>query len=354
MKKAGSFEFIRILVAILISLLLGFLLTLLLSKDPIHAYKYFLFGPLSKTRRIIEFINNSVPLIFTGLAVSIVFKAEQFNIGAEGQLFVGAVAGTAVAIWFPHIQVLHLILVFVIAMIAGMLWASVPGILKSKLNASELVSSLMMNYVAFYMGLYFVNYYLRDKNAGFLVSYKFPKTAWLPYLYRRYHLHYGIIIALVFVVIVWYLLYRTKIGYEIRMIGYNLKFSEAGGIDVPKTIFSAQVLSGAVAGIAGAVEVSGLYHRFLWQNLPGYGFDGIIVALLARNNPLGVPFAALFLGYLRTGARIMERQSDMSAEMVTVLQALVILLVTAQAFLATWKQKMIEKATREEEAKENA
>lgn len=353
MKKTASFEFIRILVAISLSLALGFILTLILSEDPINAYRYFLFGPLSKTRRIIEFINNSVPLIFTGLAVSIVFKAKQFNIGAEGQLFIGAVAGTAVAIFFPAIPILHLLIIFGVAMLAGMAWAYVPGILKSKLNASELVSSLMMNYVAFYLGLYFINYYLRDKNAGFLVSYKFPKSAWLPYIYRRYHFHYGIIIALIFVVLVWYILYRTKIGYEIRMIGYNLKFSEAGGIDVPKTILYAQVISGAVAGIAGAIEVTGLYHRFLWQSLPGYGFDGIIVALLARNNPIGVPLAAFFLGYLRTGARIMERQSDMSAEMVTVLQALVILLVTAQAFLATWKQKMIERASRMEEEKKH-
>lgn len=349
MKKMNYFEFVRILIAIIISLALGFIVTLLVSKDPINAYKYFLFGPLSRTRRIIEFINTSVPLIFTGLAVSIVFKAEQFNIGAEGQFFMGAVAGTAVALLFPHMVIIHIIFVFIAAMLAGMAWAYVPGVLKARLNASELVSSLMMNYIAFYMGLYVINYYLRDKNAGYLVSYKFPKTTWLPYLYKRYSLHYGIIIAIAFVFLVWYLMYKTRIGYEIRMLGYNLKFAEAGGIDVPRVILNAQVISGGVAGIAGAVEVTGRYHRFLWQALPGYGFDGIIVALLARNNPLGVPFAALFLGYLRTGARIMERQSDMSAEMVTVLQALVILLVTAQAFLSTWKQKMVERASREEE-----
>jgi len=349
--KMVLFEIVRTVLTIAIALLLGYLILIFATDDPNAAFKWFIYGPISRFRRFVELLNRATPLIFTGLAVSIVFQAEIFNIGAEGQLFFGAVAATFAALYFPQIPFLHVIIVLIFAMAAGGLWAAVPAYMKAKWNASELVSSLMMNYVALYLGLYIINYHMRDVNAGFLVSYKFPKTAWLPRLMRRYNLYPGIFIALGFAILVWFFLYRTKYGYELRMVGKNKEFARFSGIKVENVIIYSQIISGMVAGLAGAVEIMGLYKRFVWQMAPGYGFDGIIVALLARNNPLAVIPAAFLVAYMRTGALIMGRMTGIAPEIVTMLQAIIILLITAEAFLSFWKKRIVEKAAMEQEEK---
>ncbi len=338
------FETVRTTLTILIALLIGYVILLFATDKANEAFKWFLLGPLSTKRRIVELLNRTTPLIFTGLAVSVVFQAEIFNIGAEGQLFFGAVAATFAALYFPHIKFLQIILVMLFAMAAGGAWAAVPAYMKAKWNASELVSSLMMNYVAFFFGLYLVNYHMRDVNAGALVSYRFPRTAWLPRMLRRYNLHPGILIAIGFALLVWFFLYRTKYGYELRMVGKNKEFARFSGIKVENVVIYSQIISGMIAGLAGAIELMGLYKRFVWQMTPGYGFDGIIVALLARNNPLMVIPAALFISYLRTGSYVMGRMTGIAPEIVVMLQAIMILLITAEAFLAFWKRRMIEKS----------
>ena len=348
-RKLVMFEIVRTALTIIIALLIGYLILVFATDKAGEAFKWFLYGPISRTRRIVELLNRTTPLIFTGLAVSVVFQAEIFNIGAEGQLFFGAVATTFAALYFPQVPFLHIILVMIFAMLAGGLWASVPAYMKAKWNASELVSSLMMNYVAFFLGLYLVNYHMRDVNAGYLVSYKFPRTAWLPRLLRRYNLHPGIFIAVGFAVLVWFFLYRTKYGYELRMVGRNKEFARFSGIRVENVVVYSQIISGMIAGLAGAVELMGLYKRFVWQMTPGYGFDGIIVALLARNNPLAVIPAAFLVGYMRTGSYIMGRMTGIAPEIVMMLQAIIILLITAEAFLGFWKRRIIEKTAMERE-----
>ncbi|HDM70860.1 MAG: ABC transporter permease [Thermotoga sp.] len=343
-RKLLLLETFRTLVTIVIALLIGYIILFFSTDEPLNAFKWFLVGPVSKTRRFVEFLNQTTPLIFTGLAVSIVFQAEIFNIGAEGQMFMGAVGATFAALHFPSVPFLHPILVMIFAMFVGGLWASVPAVMKAKWRASELVSSLMMNYIAFFLGLYIVNYYMRDLRAGYLVSYKYPKTAWLPKLIHiRYNLHIGIAIALGFAILTWFFLYRTKYGYEIRMTGFNRGFAIFSGIKVENVEMYSQIISGMIAGLAGSIEMMGLYRRFVWQVSPGYGFDGIIVALLARNNPLGVIPAALLVGYMRTGAYIMGRLSGVAPEIVKMLQSMIILLITAEAFLGFMRRKIIEK-----------
>ncbi|HCZ06283.1 MAG: ral nucleoside transport system permease protein [Thermotogota bacterium] len=341
MRRFSAYEWVRTAVTIGIALALGYLVLVFTVDDPNGAFKWFLWGPLSRMRRIVELIDYTIPLIFAGLAVSIVFQAEIFNIGAEGQLFMGAVGATFAALYFPQIPVIHVILVAAFAMLVGGAWASIPAYMKAKWNASELVSSLMMNYVAFFLGLYFINYHMRDLKAGYLVSYKFPETAWLPRILKRYNLHAGVFIAVGFVFLVWFFLYRTRFGYEIRMMGFNKNFAMFSGIKVNNVVLYAQIVSGMVAGLAGAVELMGLYKRFVWQVSPGYGFDGIIVALLARNNPLLVLPAAFLVGYFRTGAYVMSRMTGIAPEIVTTLQAVIILLITAEAFLEFWKRRKI-------------
>ncbi|MCI2425991.1 ABC transporter permease [Candidatus Acetothermia bacterium] len=343
MYRVNLFQLLQVVSAILIALIIGLIIIFVVSEEPFRAAYYLLFGPLTRIHRSIEWIHMTIPIIFTGLAVSLVFQAKQFNIGAEGQFLVGAAGATFVALHFPPIGGLHILIIALAAMAGGTLWGAVPGLLKARFAANELVSSLMMNFIGFFLALYLVNHYFRDVQAGFMVSYRFPLTAWLPDLTIRPRLHSGIILAVIAVGLIWYFLYRTKWGYEIRMVGMNLKFAEFGGINVQRVVFYVQALSGGVAGLAGAVELMGVHHRFLWTSMPGLGFDGIIVAILARNHPLGLLFAALFIGYLRTAARLMERRTDVAAEVTIIMQAVVILLVTAEAFLQHWQRRRKER-----------
>jgi len=369
MKSDKRFTLFRIAISVGIALLIGYVIVFISSipsgdmewikkmKEAFdganEAYKYFLTGALVKWRAsgasfnqsgFIQWINEAVPIIITGLAVAIVFTAKQFNIGAEGQMFLGAAIATAVAIYFPGIPFVSTVIVILTAMFVGAGFAAIPGYMKARLKASELVTSLMLNYVAFFMGLFIIKTFLRDTQAGSLVSLAFQKQTMLPLLNERYQWHIGIFFALGLTVLVWFIMKKTTWGYKVKMIGDNIKFAEYSGINSSKMIFQVQVVSGAVAGTAGIIELLGYHGRFLWLYSPGYGWDGIIIATLARNNPLFVPLAALFLSYIRVGAKIMGRYTSIAPEIVAILQAVIILLVTAEAFLAKWKQKSINKA----------
>lgn len=375
--RIDFFQLYRTAIAIGIALLLGYIIILLskfpsgssadaIAKEAVsfferfriafdkanEAFKWFLLGPLIRwrgtaiefnDRGVIQWLNESVPIIITGLAVSMVFSARQFNVGAEGQLFIGAVAATFAAVYFPPIPILHPIVVILVAMATGAAWAVVPAVMKAKLNASELVTSLMMNYIAFFMGLFIIKTFIRDTTAGSLVSLLFAPTAALPLLNERYRLHIGILIAVAVCIFVWWLLKRTTWGYQVRLIGDNIHFAQYSGIPTQSVVFQVQVASGAIAGMAGTLEMIGFHGRFLWLFSPGYGWDGVIIATLARNNPLFVLVAALFFSYIRVGAKIMGRNTDIAPEIVAILQAAIILLVTAEAFLSQLKQRSVEK-----------
>ena len=205
----------------------------------------------------------------------------------------------------------------------------------------------MLNYIFLRLGLYLINYHYRDINAGAMVSWPLKESSWLPQFLPPTRIHWGIAVAVLALVFTFLFLYRSRWGYALRMTGLNLKFAGYAGISTGAVIIYSQSISGAIAGLGGASEMLGIYHRFQWLGLPGYGFDGIIVAILARNNPLAVPLGALFLAYLRTGADIMARMTDVTAEMIAVIQAIIILLVTAQAFLSGWHQKIVVKEAKQ-------
>lgn len=343
MRKEAIFEIIRTLVAISVALLLALIIVVSVSKEPGLALSKFLTGPISSTRHFGNVIEMMIPLTFTSLAVCVMFQAKQFNLGAAGSFFIGAVAATIVGIYFKLPAGIHPLAAILAGGIIGGLASSIPALLKSKWNASELVSSLMLNYILFFLGLYIVNFYLRDINAGAMVSHKLTTTALLPNLIPKTRIHFGLIIALIMVVFTYYFMYRTKWGYALRITGQNIKFAEYSGINTISVILYSQIIGGIIAGIGGATELLGMYTRFQWQSLPGYGWDGVIVAILARNNPLFVPLAAFFLAYLRIGADIMARMTDVQSEVVTLIQGIMIMLIAAERFLSTWRHKIIVK-----------
>ncbi|MEW6522908.1 MAG: ABC transporter permease [Bacillota bacterium] len=349
MRRQVLFEVARTFLAITLALLLGFIITCLVSSEPVYAFRTFILGPFTSVLRFSSFIETVIPLIFTGLAVSMVFQASQFNIGAEGQFFLGGVAATMVGVALNLPPVIHALVALAGGAVAGGLGGYIPGVLKARWGTSELVSSLMLNYVFFRLGIYVINYHFRDPVAGAMVSHPLRQTSWLQQFLPPTRLHWGVLVAAMAVLFSFLFLYRTRWGYALRMTGLNRSFAGYSGINTASVIIYAQVVGGALAGLGGASELLGIHRRFLWQTMPGYGFDGIIIAILARNNPLLVPVAALFLGYLRTGADIMARMTDITSEMVMVIQAIMILLITAQAFLGHIKHRMVVR-----EAKEHA
>lgn len=334
------FTLIRTIIAVLIGIIIAVFLIYLVSKDPGFSLKSFLLGPVLTRSRFSNLIESASPIIFCGLAIAVAFQARQFNVGAEGSLYLGAAVGTAVAV-STHLPIyLHIPLVLLAAAVVGGLWGAIPGVLKAKWKASELVSSLMLNYVAYFLGLYLINYHFRDKAAGYLVSYQLPATAWLAQVIPGTRAHWGILLSLVCAVAVFWYLYHTKSGYEVRMIGHNEKFARFGGINVFKVIILCQVIMGFIAGMGGMTEVMGIHRRFNWQTSPLYGWDGVMVAIIGRNHPLLIIAASLFLSYLRVGGQVLNLMSDVPAEMVSVIQSAIILLITAEAFLSQWRYRI--------------
>lgn len=347
------FNLIRTIIAVLIGIVISVFLIYLVSKDPGFSLQQFLLGPILSRSRFFNVIETASPIILCGLAIAVAFQARQFNVGAEGALYLAAAVGTAFAVSTRMPAFLHIPLVLLVAAGVGAMWGMIPGILKAKWKASELVASLMLNYVAYYLGLYLINFHFRDKKAGYLASYQLPQTAWLAQFIPDTRMHWGILISLAMAVLVYLFLYHTTSGYEIRMTGFNEHFARFGGINVFKVVVLSQLILGLLAGIGGMTEVMGIHRRFLWQSLghPGYGWDGVVVAIIGRNHPLLIIAASFFLAYLRVGGQVLNLMSDVPAEMVTVIQSIIILLITAEAFLSQWRYRiMVRQAERQEAA----
>lgn len=329
--------------AILIALVLAFILIFAVSADPGAAIYQFLIGPFSSTRQIGNILTTAATISFTGVAVCIMFQASMFNMAAESANFIGAMAAAIIATSLKLPPVLSLLAPMLAGIIVGGIIGFIPGILRAKLNANEMVSSLMLNYALLYFGLYILKKYFIDKSAGQVATAKLPAGSRLSNLIPKTGVHSGVLIVIVVVVLAYIYVYKTRSGHNLRVYGQNADFARYTGIGIGSVIVSSQVLGGAIAGFGGAIEVMGMYQRFQWTALPGYGWDGIIIAILARNKPQFVPLASLFIAYLRTGANCMNTYADVPKELITVIQAIMMILVTAAALTGSMKQKMAEK-----------
>ncbi|MEK4262593.1 ABC transporter permease [Paenibacillus sp. FSL R7-0163] len=347
MFKVKYFEYIRTSAVIVIALAIAFLIISLVSNQPVKTIGIFLLEPLSSKGHIGNVIEMAIPLMFTGLAVSLLFRANMFNLGAEGIFYFSGVVTSVLAIHLTLDGWLHPMVAIAAGSIVGALLSAIPGILKAKWNANELVTSLMFNNILFGVGLYLLNYHLRDAKAFANVSYKFEKTALLSKMVSGTRIHIGLIIVIVLIIAAHLFLYKTKWGYELRMTGINRDFARYSGMKTAKVIILVHLIAGFIAGMGGSVEVLGMYNRFQWTSLPGYGLDGALVAMLAKNNPLSVIGSALFLAYIRIGADMMARLSDVPSEMISIIQAIIILLISAEQFLKFWKNRMLLKEAKE-------
>ena len=288
-------------------------------------------------------METAVPLIFSGLAMAIMFRANLFNLGGEGIFFIAGITGSIAAIWPQLPPIVFPIVCIMAGALTGILVMLIPGVLKAKYGASEMVTSLMMNNILLGVGLYLLNNMMRDPQVASLVSYQYRSNALLGNIIPGTRVHVGFLIALACAFAAYVFLFKSKWGYEIRMVGNNGRFASYSGINVTKVIIIVHVVAGAIAGMGGIIECLGMHRRFEWTALPGYGFDGAMIAMLAGNHPIGVIGAAFFVSYLRVGADLVNRASDVPTEMIAILQSIIILLISAERFLHKYKQNWIEK-----------
>ena len=333
------FDLLRLFVAVGIALLITTVIIFMVSENPMKALGTLLTGPISSKRYFFNVLEMMVPLMFTGLSISLVFKSGNFSMITDASFYIGAVIASAVAIMIPLPSGIHPMVAIVIAGFIGGIIGSIPAWCKVKYKANELVTSLMLNYVFFYTGLYIVNKFLIDRQASNFASLKFLNTASLSNIVEGTRLHSGFIIAILTCILLFIFLTRTKWGYEIRIVGSNQEFARYSGINTKKVILYTSFISGFVAAMGGAIEKLGMYRRFQWSMAPSYAWDGVIISILSSNNPIFVPVAAFFLSYIRVGADIMARQTDVQNEIVSLIQGVIILLVTAERFLYFIKQR---------------
>lgn len=363
-KRSLRFSLARGALAIGIALLVAFLLILVSSEGATFGAKFtaalealetMLVRPFIRsngaisTKNITDILASTVPIIFTGLATCVMFSANQFNLGSEGGIMLGAFVTGLVAIYAPlPAGVLPFVAILAGAVATGLIML-IPAVLKAKLGVSEMVNSLMMNYIIQYMILFLINGYLKDTSKGQLQTQNYQAAASLPELVSNgSKLSWGFVIALIVTVLIWFFMYRTKWGYSIRMIGINQDFSKYSGMNVAAIIIIAQVIGGLLAGMGGGIEQLGRYTCYDWMALPGYGWTGVTVAILAGNNPAYVPLAAFFMAYLDKGCSLMSTYYPIPAQLIDIIQAVVFLFFAAEQFLSRYRQKLVVQSAEEE------
>lgn len=328
--KTAQREVGRAVGAVVIALVVTFIIVLLTSKAPFEAFEQLLTAPISKVRTIGLWIDDVAKLTVTGLAFSLVFQARQFALGVQGQVYVGALAATYVALSPLGETWAAIPLGVLAAMLAGAFYGFLPGIAKAKLGANEIVSSLMLNYIAIELCNFLVRVSLPKPQPGVLSTNKFPEIAQFPALIERTRIDLGLIFAIVAVLVIWFALYRTSWGLKLRLVGHNARFAEYSGIRSTFIMVSAMTAAGALGGLLGSMFVQGQTYGMLTVMFEGnLAFEGILVAIVARSRPLAVPIVALFYGYLRQGAQLMNIRTDVPAEVIGVVTAIIILLVSS-------------------------
>ena len=313
--------------------------------DPVAGYIALWNGIFGDMYSIGETIRQISPYILAGLAVAFVFRSGLFNIGVEGQLIVGWFAAAYVGMAFELPIFIHLPLALIAAAVAGALWGLIPGILKATLHVHEVIVTIMMNYIA----LHTVNALIKAVSEGGYKTEKIHQTAslrseFLSNLTDFSTLHYGIFVALAMVAVMWFILEKTKTGYELKSVGFNDHASQYAGMNVKKNIILSMVVSGAFAGLGGAMEALGTFGNIVTRSaFTGIGFDGIAVALLGANTPLGVIFGASLFGSLKYGAGNMPNEAGVPVEIVSIVIALIIFFVASGYIIRVLLSKMKKK-----------
>ena len=321
------------LISIVIGFVVGAILLSIAKINPLDAYKQLFNGVFGKPKFMVWCLIYAAPLIFTGLSVAFSFKTGVFNIGAEGQFVVGSLTACVLGILVKAPAIIHVPLCFIGAALAGGIWGAIVGVLKIKKGVNEVLSYIMFNWIAFYLSNFVVNLGIIHKDGGGEATKDIAETARI--LAPKSIIaatgasaaNYGFILAIIFAVIVWFIINRTTLGFKLRAVGFSNTAAQYAGIDTGKSFLTAMAFSGALAGIGGAVQLMGMSGRISqFSGQEGYGFQGITVALIASSNPIACIFAGIFYGAMKYGGGKLSLVNA-PAEVVDIIMGIIILFI---------------------------
>ncbi|MEM7341718.1 MAG: ABC transporter permease [Actinomycetota bacterium] len=328
---------------ILLAVLICAVLIAAAGSEVLASYQALYNGAFGTRNASIETLVQATPLIFTGLAATFAFRAKVWNIGAEGQLYAGAMG----AFWasdlltdaVPRFPLIVTVMLF--AAVFGALWAGIAGLLRTQFGVNEIIATVMLNFVIINIVSFLLADWWQDPASFYYQTARMPDVVALPRIFESGRLHLGFIIALVMAVLVWFVLERTSFGYEVRSIGANPRVATYGGIQSRRIILATMLVSGAIAGLAGASELTGIHLRLQLDISDNLGFTGIIIALVARLRPAGVVVAAIVAGALTNGATTMQLTTGVPAALVDVLKGLALVLVLLAAVVVNYRLRRV-------------
>ena len=332
---------IRILVpvaALLTTLILAAIPIALAGGNVFHAYSALFYGALGSRFNLLETFVKAAPLTLTGLAVAFAFRARFWNIGAEGQLMGGAIAATWVGVYFTWLpSFLLLPTVLLAGFMCGGLWACIPAFLKTKYKVDDVVTSLLLNYVMLHIMGAFLFGPLQADGTAWPRSESLMPAAWFPILLERSRFHLGIPIAIIAVLVLWFINKKTVFGYQAKGVGINIEAARFGGINTGMVILKTALISGGLAGLAGVGEVAAIHHHLIMEISPGYGYTGIVIAMLGNLHPIGVALAAFFFSVINVGAQTMSRTTGIPIYIVGVIEGVALMSMLTFILLTEYK-----------------
>ena len=344
---------IKSVMAVVLGLIAGALLMLIMGFNPVEGYRYLFKGGLMNLERIGNTIATATPLMLTGLSVAFAFKTGLFNIGTPGQMLFGGFCSIAVGLSLDLPKMILVPIVVAVGIIGGALWATVPGVLKAKFNVHEVVSSIMMNWVAYWIVYYMVPQYFKgeflETESRMLSESATLRVKWLSEIFKGSYINLGIFLALIAVLIIWFLLNKTVLGYELKAVGFNRFGAEYAGMPVNRNIVISMMIAGALSGLAGAIQYTGNANIMQIGVMPSQGFDGIAVALLGASNPIGVVFSSLFFGALYVGKGFMNAAVKVPPELADTIMATIIYFAATSMVM----DKLIKKFKKSKKDKSN-
>ncbi|MEL7610180.1 MAG: ABC transporter permease [Bacillota bacterium] len=326
-----------IVLALVLSLLITVLIIVASGKDPVLAMSKLFSGAFGTEYNFGETIVKAIPLILTGLGYTICYRTGLSSMGGDGQVMLGGLLAAVAGIYFTDLPSIALIPVtLILAMLAGGLWAGIVGYLKAKIGVSEVISTIMMNYIAKYLLDFMVDVPMREPPGYYPQSSLLQESSWFTTILKGTRIHAGIFIALAALVIVYIILWKLPSGFRMRATGYNQIAAKTVGIRCDRSLIMAMALSGVFAGLAGGVELLAVHHRLVSGFNGSIGYDGLAVALLGGLHPAGVAVAGVFFAALRVGASTMQRAVQVPAALISVIQGLIVLFVLMQVMLSNY------------------
>lgn len=338
------------LIIALSSIFLGFvaggILMVITGNNPFEGYAYLFQGGLKSIERIGNSLAYATPLILAGLSVAFAFKTGLFNIGASGQMLIGGLCASLVGLMVPLPKPILLPVMMLAAVAGGGIWGGIPGILKAKFNVHEVVSTIMMNWIAFNIVLYFVPAYIKgntETESKTIEAVASLKVDWLTKLFDDSYINLGFFMAVLVVILIYVILNKTVLGFELKAAGFNKHAAEYSGMKVNRNIMLSMGIAGALAGLAGAAFYVGYTNKIQLGILPSHGFDAIAVSLLAANSSIGIFFASIFFGILQFGKGYVTAQTDIPREIGDIIIATIIYFSAASALIQRFLNKIRKK-----------